>query len=82
MTRYNIINMTIEEVNRDLEAGNLEPKIIFTSTDRAEVAAKLENMSDDECSVEEYEENEDGDFVSGTDYDTPSNFIARYNRDK
>lgn len=74
---YSIIDMGVEELNFDLV--DLDYKQIFTSQSAGAILDKLEelNADDDHFSIEEYTAAEDGDFIEGSDYDTPSNFRKR-----
>lgn len=74
---YSIIDMGIDELNFDLV--DLDYKQIFTSQSAGAILDKLEelNADDDHFSIEEYTAAEDGDFIEGSDYDTPSNFRKR-----
>ena len=74
---YSIIDMGIEKLNFDLV--DLDYKQIFTSQSTGAILDKLEelNADDDHFSIEEYTAAEDGDFIEGSDYDTPSNFRKR-----
>lgn len=74
---YSIIDMGVEELNFDLV--DLDYKQIFTSQSIGAILDKLDalNADDDHFSIEEYTAAEDGDFIEGSDYDTPSNFKKR-----
>ena len=78
---YAIIKISIEELNKEYakKVVDLNYETVFKSTDAAEIIRKLDELkaTDSEYSVEEYTENEDGDYVEGGDYDTPSNFRKR-----
>ena len=45
----------------------------------AAILQKLDELKadDDHYSIEEYKADEDGEFIEGSDYDTPSNFRIR-----
>jgi hypothetical protein len=74
---YAIIDMGVKDLNFDVV--DLDYKQVFTSQSIGAILDKLEelNADDDHFSIEEYTATEDGDFIEGSDYDTPSNFKKR-----
>ena len=76
-TMYRIMEGSIEELTT---ARWDFPVEIFEDRDPAEVVGFIQRsgLADDRYSVEIYEADEDGDFVQGSDFDTPSNFCERY----
>ncbi len=50
-------------------------KILFKSQDKESVREFLLDRSDEDTTVKIYYVNEDGEFVVGSDYDIPSNFL-------
>lgn len=75
---YQIIDATIEEVNEMFREGDVEYNVLFKSDSVGTVLRELDGMkkTDGVC-VEIFRENEDEDFVDGTDYDTVENFRKR-----
>lgn len=57
-----------------------DPVALLTTRDKREVIAFLRkvNATDTSHCVEIYTTNKDGEFVDGSDFDIPSNFIARF----
>ena len=76
---YSIIDIGVKDLDFDLVDQDLDYKQIFTSQSAGAVLDKLEELKadDDHFSIEEYTAAEDGDFIEGSDYDTPSNFKKR-----
>ena len=68
---YSIINHPINEAPYHVD------DYLFASQDKNEIVKKLKecNCTDEDSTVEIYEVDEDGDFVQGSDFDEPSNFI-------
>lgn len=56
------------------------PVEIFEDRDPAEVVGFIQRsgLTDDRAAVEIYEADENGNFVQGSDFDTPSNFCERF----
>jgi ketosteroid isomerase-like protein len=73
---YAILNANIEKA--------MGGEVVFTSKNKNEIADYLKETgrdTDDEgTTIEDYYVDEDGDFVEGSDYDTPSNFIKNIER--
>jgi ketosteroid isomerase-like protein len=73
---YAILNANIEKATGS--------EVIFESQNKDEIVRYLEDTErdkDDEyTTIEVYYVDEDGDFVEGSDYDTPSNFIKNIER--
>lgn len=73
---YAILNANIEKA--------MGGEVVFTSKNKNEIADYLKETgrdTDDEwTTIEVYYVDEDGDFVEGSDYDTPSNFIKNIER--
>lgn len=71
---FRVFKGTCEEVE-----GNTDPVALLTTRDKDEVAAYLKQVkaTDESHCIEIYKEDADGEFVDGSDFDTPSNFIAR-----
>jgi len=74
-TEYAILNV---DVNYDF-ANDIEDHRIFTTSDPEAIYAELVRIgaTDDQNSVEEYTVDDDGEFLEGSDYDSPSNFRKR-----
>lgn len=76
INRYAIL-----DVNCDYEWGEWEDSAhhIFEASTPEEIMAELIRIgaTDEGYSVEEYEADEDGEFLEGSDYDSVSNFIKR-----
>ena len=70
---YSIIKANI---NEDIETMN-NSSIVFKSINKLDVMNHLLsiNANDDDYVVEIYKVDEEGEFIEGSDYDTPSNFI-------
>lgn len=76
-TMYRVMEGSIEELTTTRWDFPVE---IFEDKDPAEVVGFIQRscLTDDRYSVEIYEADENGDFVQGSDFDTPSNFCERY----
>lgn len=77
-TMYSIINMSVEEVNKALDDGDLEYETLYTTNSIGAILREISGK-DDSVSISIYRINDDGDFLEGTDFDRPSNFI-KHNR--
>ena len=77
MTEYSIINMNLDTLNEELKKTDIYYDTIFKARTMYEIAHWLEdhNATDDLYSIEIYNVDEDGEFLVGSDYDTPSNFL-------
>lgn len=85
MTMYGIIDMSetafIEKLeDADKKGYEFNYEYCFKSSDEGETVAELKriNANDDTHCIEIFEADEDGDFVSGSDYDEPSSFIKDF----
>ncbi len=74
-TEYAILNVPCGYDFSD----DMEDHAIFRAGSEEEINAELIRIgaTDDRYSVEEYTVDEDGDFLAGSDYDTPSNCRKR-----
>lgn len=76
-TIYRIIEGSLDEL------GNTPwdfPAWVFESGEPSDIVAKIRKnrITDDAYTIEIYEADENGDFVQGSDFDTPSSFCERY----
>ena len=73
---YAILNQNIDKADGSA--------VVFESQDKNEIVRHLEETNrdndDDHTTIEVYYVDEDGDFVEGSDYDIPSNFIKNIER--
>jgi hypothetical protein len=73
---YAILNANIEKA--------MGGEVVFTSKNKNEIADYLKETgrdTDDEgTTIEDYYVDEEDDFVEGSDYDIPSNFIKNIER--
>lgn len=73
---YAILNANIEKATGS--------EVVFESQNKDEIVRYLEDTGrdkdDESTTIEVYYVDEDGDFVEGSDYDTPSNFIKDIER--
>jgi hypothetical protein len=73
---YAILNANIEKATGS--------EVVFESQNKDEIVRYLEETDTDKdnehTTIEVYYVDEDGDFVEGSDYDTPSNFIKNIER--
>ena len=77
---YSMTDTGIEDINAQLEKGrDVFYEQTYTTESAGEMLRKLDEIkaTDDEVAIECYRVNEDGDFVDGSDFDTPSNFRKR-----
>ena len=68
-------------INHDIDNAMMHNEdVLFTAQEPSEIISKLRDCgcTDDNSTVEIYYVDEDGDFLEGSDYDTPSNFIKRF----
>lgn len=79
MTEYGIIKLNLDQINEGLNQTSFDYDYEYKCRTMADVAHWIEdhNATDETTSIEIYEVDEDGEFVAGSDYDTPSNFIKR-----
>lgn len=82
MKWYGIIGEELEAFERRQEeeiakCANFDYQIIFKTSDKSELLKKLEELgaTDETHCIEIFEGDEAGEFVSGSDYDSPSNFL-------
>lgn len=77
------------DVNIDLVTGNnlenpYDAEIIFESQDKNEIEKYLResgrDLDDDNTTIEDYYVNEDGEFLEGSNYDIPTNFIKNIDK--
>lgn len=79
MIIYGIINLSLEEIEKRQKEVTFDYEYVYKSEKLSDIAYWLtkNKATDQEYSIENYEVDEEGDFVSGSDYDTPSNFLKR-----
>ena len=77
------------DVNIDLVTGNnlenpYDAEIIFESQDKNEIEKYLRqsgrDLDDDNTTIEDYYVNEYGEFLEGSNYDIPTNFIKNIDK--
>ena len=70
---------TIGIINQNFNTFNNEEDYdyVLTTTDIDEAIAFLSDKDISEYTVEEYEADEDGEFISGSDFDPADNFLKR-----
>lgn len=80
--RYSIINMSLNDYNKEFEQSqkdfySFDYDYIATSNDKYEIAMILyrDNYNDTNACIEIYTVDDDGDFKEGSDVDTPENFL-------
>ena len=79
MTMYGIINLSLEEIKKGQKETAFDYEYVYKSEKLSDVAWWIidNEAIDQEYSIEYYEVDESGNFVSGSDYNTPSNFLKK-----
>lgn len=76
---YNIIEMGWEELEEELKQNDISYPVIFKSRSIGTILRKLDELkaTNKTHSIEEYIENEEGEFLEGGDFDSITNFKKR-----
>ena len=82
---YGVIPEEINQFSKRLqddteEYHNFEYDTMFRTQDKEELMEYIgtHRLDDSNCTIECYTVDEDGEFIEGSDYDTPSNFKKKY----
>ena len=83
ITMYAIIDVNLDEIDEGFKeaenGGDFIYNTLYTSADAMEIIKKLDELkaTDDKYSVEEYRADAEGEFIDGSNYDSPTTFKAR-----
>jgi len=78
---YGLIKPGFQELTEMLDAGgDLFDEMVFSSTDPQEVVAKIKELkaTDNDYSIQYFKCDEDGELVEGSDFDTVTDFMEKY----
>ena len=80
MKKYGIIAMNFNDFIKENEKSEKESydfsyDWVLDTTDASEVKRYLEGKDLDSYCIEEYNADEDGEFINGSNYDSPENFL-------
>ncbi len=77
---YRIIDLGWAELEKELQQNDVEYPVIFESRSVGTIIHKLDELkaTDEKYSIEEYIEDEKGEFLDGGNYDDITNFKKRH----